>query len=101
MQMSILEMFMAMTPFGWTIVIILFLMSIYSISVMIDRWRAYRLARRQSQEFLPALVRALKTNNLQEAVNLAKKYPRSHVARVVHAGIQEYMPARGRHGDLV
>jgi biopolymer transport protein ExbB/biopolymer transport protein TolQ len=95
MQMSILEMFMAMTPFGWTIVIILALMSIYSISVMIDRWRAYRLARRQSQEFLPALVRALKTNNLQEAVNLAKKYNRSHVARVVHAGIQEYILQEG------
>ena len=87
MQMSIVDMFASMTPFGWAIVIILMLLSIYSISVMIDRWRAYRMARRQSQEFLPALVRSLKTNNLQEAVNLAKKYPRSHVARVVHAGI--------------
>jgi len=95
MQMSIVEMFMSMTPFGWAIVIILALLSIYSISVMIDRFRAYRLARRQSQEFLPALVRALKTNNLQEAVNLAKKYNRSHVARVVHAGIQEYILQEG------
>jgi len=95
MQMSIVEMFTSMTPFGWAIVIILALLSIYSISVMIDRFRAYRLARRQSQEFLPALVRALKTNNLQEAVNLAKKYNRSHVARVVHAGIQEYILQEG------
>ena len=93
--MNILQMFTDMTPLGWAVVIILILLSIYSISVMIDRFRAYRLARKQSQEFLPALVRALKQNNLEEAVNISKRYPKSHVARVVSAGIQEYLNQEG------
>jgi biopolymer transport protein ExbB/TolQ len=95
MSMSIVDMFRHMTYLGWGVIIILLGLSIYSISVMIDRFRAYRMARKQSHEFLPALVRTLKQGNLQEAVNVSKKYPKSHVAKVVSAGIQEYMNQEG------
>lgn len=95
MQMNFTQMFRDMGPVAWTVVILLFLLSIYSITVMVDRFRAYRIARKQSQEFLPALVRALKGNNLQDAVNVSKKYPKSHVAKVVAAGIQEFMNQEG------
>ncbi len=44
---------------GWvarTVVIILFIMSGWSIGVMIDRWMAYSAARKQSRAFAPAVA---------------------------------------------
>jgi hypothetical protein len=45
---------------GWitkAVVVILFLMSGWSIGVMVDRWVAYRTARKQSRAFAPAALR--------------------------------------------
>ena len=62
---------------GWIargVVVILFLMSIWSISVMIERYLTYRKAKSQSREFAPAVADALKNGNLQEAIDLAEQH---------------------------
>ena len=44
---------------GWparVVVIVLFIMSAWSIGVMIDRWIAYSSARKQSRVFAPAVA---------------------------------------------
>ena len=78
---------------GWiarVVVFILLLMSIWSISVMIERYLTYRKAKAQSREFAPAVAEALKNGNLQEAIDLAEQYEKSHLAKVVSAGLQEF-----------
>jgi biopolymer transport protein ExbB len=78
---------------GWpakTVVIILFLMSAYSIGVMIDRVLAYNAARQQSRQFAPAVAGALRESKLDEAVKIADRYKKSHLAKVVVAGLQEF-----------
>ena len=68
----------------------LFIMSAYSIGVMIDRFMAYSAARKQSRAFAPAVAGALREGKLDEAVKIADRYPRSHLAKVVVAGLQEF-----------
>src|SRR6266404_7077986 len=72
------------------IVIILFIMSAWSIGVMIDRLIAYNGARKQSRQFAPAVAGALREGKLDEAIKIADRFNKSHLAKVVVAGLQEY-----------
>jgi biopolymer transport protein ExbB/biopolymer transport protein TolQ len=65
-------------------------MSAYSIGVMIDRVMAYSAARKQSRQFAPAVAGALREGKLDEAVKIADRYKKSHLAKVVVAGLQEF-----------
>ncbi len=72
------------------IVIILFIMSAWSIGVMIDRLIAYNGARKQSRQFAPAVAGALREGKLDEAIKIADRFAKSHLAKVVVAGLQEF-----------
>src|SRR6476660_4665203 len=72
------------------VVITLFIMSAWSIGVMIDRWIAYNGARKQSRAFAPAVAGALREGKLDEAIKIADRYSKSHLAKVVVAGLQEF-----------
>jgi biopolymer transport protein ExbB len=78
---------------GWParcVVILLFIMSAWSIGVMIDRYIAYQAARKQSRVFAPAVAGALKEGKIDEAISIAEQNRRSHLAKVVTAGLQEF-----------
>ena len=78
---------------GWAariVVILLGIMSAWSIGVMIDRWLAFSQARKQSREFAPAVAGCLKEGKIEEAISVAEQNKRSHLAKVVEAGLQEY-----------
>src|SRR5882724_12305021 len=78
---------------GWpaiTIVLILFIMSAWSIGVMIDRWIAFNAARKQSRSFAPAVAGALRDGKIDEAIRIAERNKKSHLAKVVTAGLQEF-----------
>jgi biopolymer transport protein ExbB/biopolymer transport protein TolQ len=72
------------------VVIILAIQSAWSIGVMIDRYIAYSQARKQSREFAPAVAGCLKEGKIEEAISVAEQNKRSHLAKVVEAGLQEY-----------
>jgi len=72
------------------VVIVMFIMSAYSIGVMIDRLMAYSAARKQSRQFAPAVAGALREGKLDEAVKIADRFKKSHLAKVVVAGLQEF-----------
>jgi len=72
------------------VVIGLFIMSAWSIGVMIDRFMAYSAARKQSRQFAPAVAGALREGKLEEAIKIADRYKKSHLAKVVVAGLQEF-----------
>jgi biopolymer transport protein ExbB/biopolymer transport protein TolQ len=78
---------------GWLariVVIILFVMSAWSVGVMIDRLIAFNAARKQSRQFAPAVAGALREGKLDEAIKIADRYKKSHLAKVVVAGLQEF-----------
>lgn len=72
------------------VVIVLFIMFAWAIAVMIDRYIAYQAARKQSRMFAPAVAGALKEGKLDEAIAIAEQNKRSHLAKVVTAGLQEF-----------
>ncbi len=72
------------------VVIVMFLMSAWSIGVMIDRALAYTSAKKQSRLFAPAVAGALREGKLEEAIELADRYKKSHLAKVVTAGLAEF-----------
>src|SRR3954453_173764 len=80
------------------VVIGLFIMSAYSIGVMIDRVMAYNAARKQSRQFAPAVAGALREGKLDEAIKIADRYKKSHLAKAVVAGSQEFRAHQ--EGDL-
>jgi biopolymer transport protein ExbB/biopolymer transport protein TolQ len=72
------------------VVVILFIMSAWSIGVMIDRLIVFNAARKQSRLFAPAVAGALREGKLDEAVKIADRYKKSHLAKVVVSGLQEF-----------
>ncbi|MBL8175692.1 MAG: MotA/TolQ/ExbB proton channel family protein [Bryobacterales bacterium] len=72
------------------VVVVLFIMSAWSIGVMIDRLLAFNAARGQSRQFAPAVAGALREGKLDEAIKIADRYKKSHLAKVVVAGLQEF-----------
>ena len=63
-----MEMWDQMGFMAKAIVFVLAIMSIWSISVMIERYLKFYAARKQSREFAPAVSEALKTGNINPAV---------------------------------
>src|SRR5258708_8882048 len=86
---------------GWvakTVVIILFIMSGWSIGVMIDRWMAYSAARKQSRAFAPAVAGALPDGRIAEALKGPERNKKSPPAKVVTARLFEFKAPPGSPG---
>jgi len=73
-----------------SVVVILFIMSGWSIGVMIDRAMAFSAARKQSRAFAPAVAGALRDGKIDEAIKVAERNKKSHLAKVVTAGLMEF-----------
>src|SRR6202007_667840 len=73
------------------VVIILFIMAIWSLAVIIDRALYFSAARKQSREVAPRVAGALKEGKLDEAVKVADRNKKSHLAGVGNAGLQEFL----------
>ena len=87
---DMVSMWNQMGPAARAVVIIMFLMSAWSIGVMIDRYMAFSAARKQSRQYAPAVAGALREGKLDEAVKVSERYKKSHLAKVVVAGLQEF-----------
>ncbi len=75
------------------VVILLFIMSIWSLAVIFDRALYFAAARKQSRDFAPRVAGALREGKLDEAVKVADRNKKSHLAEVVTAGLQEFRSA--------
>jgi biopolymer transport protein ExbB/TolQ len=88
--MNLIAMFVDSSPVGKAVIFILLGLSIYSIAVMIDKFRSYKAARDESVQFVPVFVKNLKDSNFSGALDAARKFKKSHIAKVVSAGLLEY-----------
>jgi len=87
---DVLSMWRQMGFAAKAVVVLLFVMSAWSIGVMIDRYLAYTAARKQSRTFAPLVAGALREGKMDEAVRIAERHKKSHLAKVVTAGLQEF-----------
>ena len=87
---TLTEMVKNMGAVAIVVVVILLIMSVYSIAIMVERYLTYTAAKKQSREFAPRVAQALKNNRIEEAINISDKHRKSHLAMVVNSGLQEF-----------
>ena len=90
--MDLLSMWQSMGFIAKAVGFVLFIMSMWSFGVAIERIYTFAQARSQSKLFAPQVAKHLKEGRLKDAIALAssKNYRYSHLAKVVLAGLQEY-----------
>ncbi len=81
------------------VVFILFVLSVYSFGVMIDRALMYSAARKQSRIFVQQVAGALKDGKLDEAIAIAERNKKSHIAKVVATGLSDFQSASQQVSD--
>ena len=92
MQFSLVDMFKNMGGVAIGVVLVLAIMSVYSIGVMIERVWTFKHATDQSRKYAPEVARFLKQGKIKEAIDdshgIGVKY--SHLAKVLVVGLQEW-----------
>jgi len=92
--MNVANMLGSVGFIGLCVMGFLLALSIYSGSVILDKYRRFRAATNESVAFLPEFGRCLQQGELQDAVNTARQHEKSHVAKVVSAGVAELIESR-------
>ncbi|HSU82641.1 MAG TPA: MotA/TolQ/ExbB proton channel family protein [Thermoanaerobaculia bacterium] len=90
MDLNPLVLWEQMTILNKGVIIILICLSVWSLYVCVERLIVFRKARRQSLLFARQATEHLKNDRAQAAIDVAMKYPQSHLARVVSAGLQSF-----------
>src|SRR3954465_3162044 len=92
MQFDLRTMAEHMGGVAWGVVVVLSIMSIYSIGVMIERYYTYSQATKQSRRYAPEVARYLKQGKIKEAIDASrgKQVKHSHLAKVLGVGLQEW-----------
>ena len=90
--MNLIEMWNQMGFFAKAIAYVLFIMSMISFGVAVERFYTFLQARKQSKLYAPQVAKFLKDGRLKEAIALSQKkeFRYSHLAKVVLAGLNEY-----------
>jgi biopolymer transport protein ExbB len=92
MNLSLIELWSSMGGFAKGIVVMLFIMSVYSLGIAAAKWWRLRRSMRQTAKFAPEFARFLQEGQLDQAIALAEKQKVSHVARVLGEALVEVKP---------
>ena len=90
MSFNPIELWGKMTIIAQGVVVLLLIMSVYSLTIAFERFLYYRKARNQSVAYAKMVTGFLKQDKLQDAIDASKKFKNSHVARVLSAGLYEF-----------
>jgi len=96
---SIPDMWHNMAWVAKSVIVLLFLLSVWSFGVMIDRFLMYAAARKQSRVFVQQVAGALREGKLDEAISIAERNKKSHIAKVVATGLSEFQSASAQVPD--
>jgi len=90
--MSYADLWMSMGYFAKGIVVVMLILSLWSWTVAITKWRYLRRSQKQTAKFAPQFSRSLQEEQLDAAIALAEKNKISHVARVLGGALAEVKP---------
>jgi biopolymer transport protein ExbB/TolQ len=90
MSFDLIHMWAQMGMFARGIATVLFIMSIYSLGVMVERLVTFARAQRASRAYADALRGLLPQAKFADAVELSKKLKRGHLPKVLGLAIEEY-----------
>jgi biopolymer transport protein ExbB/biopolymer transport protein TolQ len=92
MGVDLLHLWSQMGAFAKGVVIIMAIMSVYSVTVMITKLIQLKKSEAATRRFAPQFSRAIQEENLDQAISLAEKNKVGHVARVLGGALGEVKP---------
>jgi biopolymer transport protein ExbB/biopolymer transport protein TolQ len=92
MELSLLDLWNDAGAFARGIIILLAIMSVFSLTVAGSKWWRFRKSMRETRKFAPEFARFLQEEQLDKAIALAEKQKTSHVARVLGEALVEIKP---------
>jgi len=99
--MSLGELLGNVGLFGAAVMCCLAALSVFSVGVIVDKHRRFRVASHQSQLFKPVFGKFLHGGELQDLIDALRKHQTSYVAQVISAGVLEYDGVRQTGRDPV
>jgi biopolymer transport protein ExbB/biopolymer transport protein TolQ len=92
MSVDLIHLWGTMGWFAKGVVIIMAFMSIWSLTVMIQKFFQFQRSQAETRKFAPQFSRAIQEENLDQAIALAEKNKKSHVSRVLGEALAEVKP---------
>ena len=92
MSLDLQHLWGTMGWFAKGIVIVLFIMSILSLTVAFQKFMLIRKSQAATRKFAPEFSRAIQEGSLENAIRLAEKNKVSHVSRVLGEALAEVKP---------
>ena len=100
MEMSIGSLWETMTFAAKVVIVILLIMSVWSLYVSIERVLMFRKAKKESLAFAKQVTQFLAQDRVQDAIDASRKFKNSHLARVTRAGLIEFQLVDSKPGGL-
>ena len=92
MGVDLMHLWAQMGYFAKGVVVVMAIMSIYSVTVMITKLIQLKRSEAATRRFAPQFSRAIQEENLDQAISLAEKNKVGHVARVLGGALGEVKP---------
>ena len=92
MNVDLLNLWEHAGAFAKGVVIVMAIMSFWSLTVAITKWINIAKSQSATRKFAPEFSRAIQEEQLETAIKLAEQHKKSHVARVVGEALAEVKP---------
>src|ERR687896_2101978 len=92
MSVDLIHLWGTMGWFAKGVVIVMAIMSVWSLTVMITKFIQFQRTQRETRKFAPQFSRAIQEENLDQAIALAEKNKKSHASRVLGGALAEVKP---------
>ena len=92
MSVDLIHLWGTMGWFAKGVVIVMAFMSIWSLTIMIQKFFQFQRSQAETRKFAPQFSRAIQEENLDQAISLAEKNKKSHVSRVLGEALAEVKP---------
>ena len=92
MSVDLIHLWGTMGWFAKGVVIVMAFMSIWSLTIMIQKFFQFQRSQAETRKFAPQFSRAIQEENLDQAIALAEKNKKSHVSRVLGEPLAEVKP---------
>jgi len=92
MSVDLIHLWGTMGWFAKGVVIVMAIMSVWSLTVMIQKFFQFQRSQAETRKFAPEFSRAIQEENLDQAISLAEKNKKSHVSRVLGEALAEVKP---------
>src|SRR4051794_8230139 len=92
MSLDLLHLWAQMGAFAKGIVVVMAIMSIYSLTIVFTKLIQLKRSESETRRFAPQFSRAIQEENLDQAISQAEKNKKSHVSRVLGEALAEVKP---------